>query len=39
LMRRIADVRRVDIPHAGHMLPLEVPNDLIRELQLFAADL
>ena len=39
LMRRIADVRRVDIPHAGHMLPLEVPNDLIRELQIFAADL
>ena len=39
LMHRIADVQRVDIPHAGHMLPLEVPNDLIRELQLFAADL
>ena len=39
LMQRIADVRRVDIPHAGHMLPLEVPGDLIRELVKFAADL
>jgi pimeloyl-ACP methyl ester carboxylesterase len=39
LMQRIADVRRVDIPHAGHMLPLEVPGDLIRELVKFTADL
>jgi len=38
-MQRIANVRRVDIPHAGHMLPLEVPGDLIRELEQFAADL
>ena len=39
LMQRIPNVQRVDIPHAGHMLPLEVPNDLIRELLQFAADL
>jgi len=39
LMRRIADVRRVDIPDAGHMLPLEAPADLIRELEQFANNL
>ena len=36
LMQRIPRARRVDIPGAGHMLPLEVPAQLSRELKQFA---
>ena len=39
LMQRIPKVQRIDIPHAGHMLPLEVPLELTRELKQFAANL
>mgnify|MGYP003314260183 FL=1 len=39
LMQRISDVQRVDITHAGHMLPLEVPRELVRELEQFATNL
>ena len=39
LMQRIPRARRVDIPGAGHMLPLEVPAQLSRELRQFADDL
>ena len=39
LMQRIPRARRVDIPGAGHMLPLEVPAQLSRELKQFADDL
>jgi pimeloyl-ACP methyl ester carboxylesterase len=38
-MQRIPKVQRVDIPHAGHMLPLETPRELTRELEQFAANL
>jgi pimeloyl-ACP methyl ester carboxylesterase len=39
LMQRIPRARRVDFPGAGHMLPLEVPTQLSRELKQFADDL
>ena len=39
LMQRIPKVQRIDIPHAGHMLPLEVPRELIPALEQFAANL
>ena len=39
LMQRIPKVQRIDIPHAGHMLPLEVPLELTRGLKQFAANL
>ncbi len=39
LMQRIPRARRVDFPGAGHMLPLEVPTQLSRELKQFADNL
>ena len=36
LMQRIPKAKRVDIPDAGHMLPLEAPAQLGRELKQFA---
>ena len=36
LLQRIPKAKRVDIPDAGHMLPLEAPAQLGRELKQFA---
>lgn len=39
LFQSLPDGRRLDVPEAGHMLPMETPEPLIASLKAFAAEI